>query len=190
METKVTTRDLIGDLENFPIEIVEKMLRKQYNQVNKMDVTVFQNNKRADEIHGGFRWSDTIEGYRFWDDVITLGKFDVFFKRYPERYPVDTKSKRVYIRGDVHNGEEVIKALEFRGGINKHDYTGNADALLYFIDPVTNYIVHASKFEEPLLNLLISNYTEITHPKKMVEMTVQEVAEKLGIDPELLRIKK
>ena len=85
METKVTTRDLIGDLENFPIEIVEKMLQKQYNQVNKKDITVFQNNKKADETHGGFRWSDTIEGYRFWDDVITLSKFDVFFKRYPER---------------------------------------------------------------------------------------------------------
>ena len=189
METKVTTRDLIGDLENFPIEVVEKMLRKQYNQVNKMDITVFQNNKKADEIHGGFRWSDTIEGYRFWDDVITLSKFDVFFKRYPEHHSVDPKSKRVYIRGDVDNGQEVIKALESRGGINHH-YSGNESALLYFIDPVTNYIVCAGKYEAPLQNLLISNYTEITHSKKMVEMTVQEIAEKLGIDAELLRIKK
>ena len=178
METKVTTRDLIGDLENFPIEIVEKMLRKQYNQVNKMDVTVFQNNKRADEIHGGFRWSDTIEGYRFWDDVITLGKFNVFFERYPERHSVDPKSKRVYIRGDVHNGEEVIKALELRGGINKHDYSGNATGILYFIDLVTNYIERA--VDPQCKNLLRTYYTEISPGEyTMVELTMGKLRRNL-----------
>ena len=35
METKVTQKDLIGDLENFPIEVVEKMLIEQYKHLGK-----------------------------------------------------------------------------------------------------------------------------------------------------------
>jgi hypothetical protein len=99
-------------------------------------------------------------------------------------------SKNVYIRGNKDNAKEVIKELERRGGINKYDYHGNADAL-YFIDPVTNYIAMAVKIEESFQNLLISNYTEISPCENtMVELTIEEIAEKLGVDVDKLRIKK
>jgi hypothetical protein len=183
METKVTKKDLIGDLENFPIEVVEKMLQNQYKQVNKIDITVFQKYKRSDIQSGGFRWEDTIEGHNFWNDVIYYKKFDVFFERYPKL------PKNVYIHGDKNNCQEIIKELENRGGINKYDYSGNTDSL-YYIDPVTNYIAIAPKMEESLQNILKTYYTEITLPKKIVELTMEEIAEKLGVDAELLRIKK
>lgn len=183
METKVTTKDLIGYLKNFPIEVVEKMLEYQYKQVGKIDISVFQEYNCIDKPRNGFNWKETIEGYEFWKDVIRYEKFDTFFKRYPKM------SKNVYIRGDRNNGEEVIEELKRRGGINKYDYNGNTDAL-YFIDPVTNYIAMAAKMEEALQNIIKTYYTEITPSKKMVELTVQEIAEKLGIDAELLRIKK
>ena len=183
MEIKVTKKDLIGDLKNFPIEVVEKMLQKQYKQVDKMDITVFQNNKDADRCYKGFRWSDTIEGHEFWNAVIREERFDVFFERYPK------VSKNVYIRGNRDNGEEVIEELQRRGGINKYDYTGTADAL-YFIDPVTNYINMASKIEGAFQNILKTYYTEITPSKKIIELTMEEIAEKFGVDTELLRIKK
>ena len=98
--------------------------------------------------------------------------------------------KNVYIHGDKDNGEEVIKELKSRGGINKYDYTGIGNAL-YFIDPVTNYIAMATEVEESFQNLLTSNYTEISLCENtMIELTMEEIAEKLGIDAELLRIKK
>ena len=187
METKVNVKDLIGDLENFPIEVVEKMLQKQYKQIGEKNISVFQNNKNADNNYGGFHWGDTIEGLEFWNDVIRKENFDIFFERYPK------VSKNVYIRGDVH-GEEVIKELERRGGINKWDYTGNANGMLYFIDPVTNYISGAGKAEEAFQNLLMTYYTEISpcesENRIMVELTMQEIAEKLGVDVNLLKIKK
>lgn len=183
METKVTTKDLIGDLKNFPIEVVKKMLQKQKNQVNQIDISVFQDYRFTDKQNGGFSWEDTIEGYEFWEKVLRYEKFDVFFERYPKL------SKNVYIHGNRDNGEEVIEELQRRGGINKYDYAGNADAL-YFIDPITNYITVAAKMEGALQNIIKTYYTEITPSKKMVELTVQEIAEKLGIDAELLRIKK
>ena len=45
METKITQKDLIGDLENFPIEVVEKMLIEQFKQLGKTDIAVFQYNR-------------------------------------------------------------------------------------------------------------------------------------------------
>lgn len=84
MEPKITTKDLIGDLENFPIEVVEKMLQNQYKQGNKMDITVFQYDKNSDKYQEGFHWSDTIEGHEFWNSVIREERFDIFFERYPK----------------------------------------------------------------------------------------------------------
>ena len=120
---------------------------------------------------------------RIWNFVIRRIKFHVFFERYPRIV------KNVYICGDRNNGKDVIKELESRGGINKYDYEGNTDAL-YFIDPVTNYIEMATKMDKSLQNILKTHYTEITYSKKMVELTMEEIAKKFGVDAELLRIKK
>lgn len=53
MKIKVNTTDLIGDLENFPIEVVEKMLEYQYKQLGKINIAVFQKYKNADTRLGG-----------------------------------------------------------------------------------------------------------------------------------------
>jgi hypothetical protein len=183
METKLTTKDLIGDLENFPIEVVEKMLEKQYKQVNKKDVSVFQEYNRSDIQRGGFRWENTIEGYEFWNDVIYYKKFDRFFERYPKL------SKNVYIYGDDKLYENVIKTLERRGGINVSNYIGDGGCL-YYIDPTTNYIEICIRDEQKLYNVITSTFEKIEPDKFIIEMTLPEIAEKLGIDVELLRIKK
>ena len=193
METKVTQKDLIGDLENFPIEVVEKMLIEQYKQLGKTDIDVFQYDRTKSKDNGGFRWDSTIDGHDFWNDVIRGKKFDLFFERYPKRYPLNPKSKAVYIRGDELYGKSVIAELESRGGINHHGYLGDVNGLLYFIDPVTNYIVKTSRVEVPLQNLLKTVYTEISpceSENTKVELTMQEIAEKFGINVEQLRIKK
>ena len=77
--------DLIGDIKNFPIEIVEKMLERQKGCNNEIDVTIFQKSRTKDFYNGGFRWNFTIEGYEFWKNVIFKKKFDVFFKKYPKK---------------------------------------------------------------------------------------------------------
>lgn len=184
METKVTTKDLIGDLEDFPIELVEIMLQKQYKQVDKMDISIFQKCKFSDKYQGGFHWSDTIEGHEFWNDVIREGRFDVFFERYPKL------SKKVYICGDNKLYENVIKTLERRGGINAKGLLGNSDYAVYYIDPKTNYIERCTQDSEKLYNIITLTFEKIEPDKFIIEMTLPEIAEKLGIDVELLRIKK
>ena len=61
--------------------------------------------------------------------------------------------------------------------------------MLYFIDPVTNYIERA--VDPQYKNLLMTYYTEISPGDyTMVELTMGEIAEKLGVDVNKLRIKK
>ena len=189
MKIKVNTTDLIKKLEGFPFEIVEKMLEHQYAQNNIVDISVFHNLPSAEKYQGGFDWRTSPEGFSFWDEIIHGKNFDKFFERYPKRYPLNPKSKAVYIRGDVNNGANVIKELESRGGINIWNKMGNANHMLYFIDPVTNYIERA--VDPQCKNLLRTYYTEILPGDyTMVEITMGEIAEKLGIDVNKLRIKK
>ena len=174
----VTTKDLIGDLKNFPIEVVEKMLQKQYKQFGEKDISIFQNNRYSEK---GFSWNNTIEGYDFWRRVICCKEFDVFFERYPKL------SKNVYIFGDEKLYANVIKSLEKRGGINANNLIGNKG--VYYIDPKTNHIERTSYLDEKLYNVITSTFEKIEPDKIIVEMTLSEIAEKLGIDVELLRIK-
>ena len=64
-----------GQLEGFPIEVVEKMLHYQVEQGNKRDVTIFEANKLAAKCQQGFEWTDTPENQDFWSHVIDKKNF-------------------------------------------------------------------------------------------------------------------
>lgn len=76
---KVKEEDLIGKLEGFPIEIVQRMVDYQANP----DVSVFQKRLGASSISGGFTWAMSPEGSDFWGDVIVNKQFNKFFEKYP-----------------------------------------------------------------------------------------------------------
>jgi hypothetical protein len=86
----VTQNDLIGSLEGFPIEVVEKMLYNQQLQGNPKDILIFQRHNTIDKHGGGFDWEMTIEGDNFWLNVINNKNFNLFFEKYPikiQEYP-------------------------------------------------------------------------------------------------------
>lgn len=86
---EVTEKDLKGEIEGFPIEVVQKMIERQVEQGNKADVSIFTQFKIANQVNGGFTWSKTPEGADFWIDVIGEQKFKTFF----EKYPIKSHSK-------------------------------------------------------------------------------------------------
>ena len=79
---KVTEKDLIGDIEGFPIEVVQKMIERQVEQGNEADVTVFQ--RFVWDAADGFCWVEAEEGHCFWSDVVEEKCFDTFFEKYPK----------------------------------------------------------------------------------------------------------
>ena len=80
---KVYKKDLIGSLKNFPIEIVELMLKRQYEQKGNTDIKIFQDSRFSSRW--GFRWDLTEEGYNFWAEVISRKNFNLFYEKYPKK---------------------------------------------------------------------------------------------------------
>jgi hypothetical protein len=73
--------DLIGQISDFPIEVVQKMVERQYAQNGSCDVSVFQRNKDAG--FNGFCWANTPEGDLFWRQIINNKRWHIFFDEYP-----------------------------------------------------------------------------------------------------------
>jgi hypothetical protein len=181
---KVEQSDLVGGIKDFPIEVVEKMIEEQVKQGKKADVEVFQKNASTDTEEGGFDWMKTEQGYEFWDEVIGVGNFDLFFKKYPK------KANLVYIAGDSEIGMDIIKTLEKYGGINEHNYKGDRDDVVYYIEP-NNKFIEVCDFEVniKLWDVLLATYTSIDAEQIILEVTMEEIAEKFGVDVSNLRIK-
>jgi hypothetical protein len=184
---KVEQSDLVGDIEEYPIEVVEKMIEEQIKQGNCPNVAVFQNDVSACAGDGGFDWSDTKDGDDFWVEVLDGGNFDLFFKKYPKK----NNTNLVYIVGDSEIGMDIIKTLEKYGGINEHNYKGNRDDVLYYIEPNNNFIeVCDFKLNNLLYEVLMVTYTPIDAEEIVLEVTMEEIAEKFGVNVTNLRIKK
>lgn len=191
---KVKKEDLVGELLDFPIEIVQKMVERQVEQGNIPDVTIFQKDCRATKLDGGFTWSLTIENDVFWYIVIVQKRFDDFFKKYPKSSP----SKKVYIWGHPTKGNKVIEALKERGGIDRGvGYAGNRTDSIYYIDPITSNITHCrsdittdDRLERLLFNMVTTYHEKIEINEDELEVTLDEIAEKFGVDVEKLKIKK
>lgn len=184
---KVEQSDLVGDIENFPIEVVEKMIEEQVKQGNIPNVKVFQEYFFASYSDNGFDWSSTDEGYDFWQEVIGESRFNLFFEKYPKK----NNTNLVYIIGDSEVGMDIIKTLEKYGGINRHNYNGNRDGVLYYINPNNNTIeMCCMDTEQNLYEILLATYTPIDAEDSVLEITMEEIAEKFGVDVTNLRIKK
>lgn len=105
----VTEKDLIGEIKDFPIEVVEKMIERQVEQGNEADVRVFQEHKTS--YSPGFDWDETVEGFGFWNSIIDEKNFDLFFEKYPkeeeekkeEDYWIDTKGRRMLVWYDTED---------------------------------------------------------------------------------------
>lgn len=176
---KVTEKDLIGNLKGFPIEVVEKMLEKQQMQKGYTDIKILQ-----DRVGGAFQWDITSEGHTFWENVILYKYFNVFFTKYPK------KNKYVYIYQDgTKNGKDIISTLVKYGGIDSLRLNGQSKGSIYYIRPNCNTIA-AIVPHTPEGSLVKTFYTEIQPEPSVTEYTMQEIADKLGINVNELRIKK
>lgn len=186
---KVEQSDLVGNIKDFPIEVVEKMIEEQVKQGNCPNVKVFQDYVTADVNDGGFSWWNTDDGNDFWLEVVGDGNFDLFFEKYPKK----NNTNLVYIVGDSEIGKDIIKTLEKYGGINEHRYNGCCNDSIYYIDPNNNLIemcCFSCKGDKKLYEVLLATYTPIKAEESVLEVTMEEIAKKFGVEGTNLRIKK
>jgi hypothetical protein len=79
----VKQSDLIGDVAEFPIEIVQIIVNRGLEQEPRLDSVL---RRMQTSIVATFAWYQTIEGELFWRRVIAERLWDVFYKRYPELF--------------------------------------------------------------------------------------------------------
>lgn len=181
---KVEQSDLVGDIKDMPIEVVEKMIEEQVAQGNCPNVEIFQKNLTADNVDGGFNWYKSDGGSEFWIEVIENDNFELFFEKYPK------KPNLVYIVGDSEIGMDIIKTLEKYGGINEHNYKGERNDAVYYIEPNNNFIEICDFAHLKLWDVILATYTPIDAEESVLEVTMEEIAKKFGVDVTNLRIKK
>ena len=61
----VEQSDLIGEIKDFPIEVVQAMVDEQVMQGNKAAAHPFWIAKSADVLDGGFRFDKSVDGFCF-----------------------------------------------------------------------------------------------------------------------------
>ena len=161
---KVEERDLVKDIQGFPIEVVQKMLEYQVSQGNKEDVSIFQNRIAADKTAKGFDWKDTEEGMAFWNSVINKKKFDIFFNKYPKQLTEQTSFKYLYIKCTSKDSKNIIQTLKQYGGKNTTGLEGrvtNPSRSLYYIDQYQNIRYVMNDWDPVLYELILKNGKEI-----------------------------
>jgi len=172
----VKPEDLIGDIEGFPIEVVQKMV--DYQEVP--DVTVFQRTS-YEGTPRGFTWSVSSEGGDFWNDVILNTDFQKFFQKYPKQEfdIVLTHSNGFQIfREPVLM--EVSCTSTFITTVERYIFGKKYNKYYAWGDTVDGD-VHIWQYVRP-----------IQQPKEepIIELTLQQIAEKFNIDSSKLRIKE
>ena len=66
---EITKSHLVGEIADFPMEVVERMVYEQINQSQKPNPTVFAIKNSAPTGEGGFSWTFTEDGYAFDPDA-------------------------------------------------------------------------------------------------------------------------
>ena len=103
--------DLIGNISDFPIEIVQKMVERSTEQEHWFDdigMITFQHHISS-AGRGGFNWGSTPEGHSFWESIIEHKRFDLFFDLYPCKY----LGKTIYIETDGTNNREQLSKIRY-----------------------------------------------------------------------------
>lgn len=184
---KVKPSDLKGRIQDFPIEVVQKMVERQYEQICKYDVSVFQSDQYKGKFNGGFTWNETVEGDNFWRQVISYNNFDLFFEKYPRETTYANPDCHYYIKKTSETKiNDIISKLKSLGG--KSIYKDRAIYDIYYIDPVNKNIERC--YNDSIIAHLIKTFYTETFVDTVYEYTMDEIAEKLGVDVKQLKIKK
>ena len=182
----VEKKDLKGEIKDFPIEVVQRMVDNQVLQGNKANVSVFQHDPFTVQFMGGFDWDETSEGHDFWERIIENREFYPFFEHF--------SNNMVYtcmLQGKSKHNANIIKHLEELGGKNTREFKIAFSDIIYYISPsktISTLPMNDDTFA--LLDMAGFNFVWCADDESIKEYTMEEIANALGIAVEDLRIKK
>lgn len=106
-------------IEQLPDFIIEQMLTNQEAQGNLRDINVFKKKIDAFKEQGGFNWSETPQGKKYWAVVFNTGRFPAQELTIGEliivSYSDGTEGYKRYLGQSVINGTSMVIATTDRG---------------------------------------------------------------------------
>lgn len=173
----VTHEDLVGEISNFPLHVVQMMVNNQVAQGNTANVKIFQNKKDTSKRFGGFDWSKTPQGTKYWNKAINFGCFgdDPCL---PSKEVVTNESPK-YKFGDKVSFKKGNRTIE--------------QVVIAYVPNCPNPIWCVNN--ETFLNMMrgFSIYGTLNcreEGKSLVYLTMEDISKGkgVGIDPSLIRI--
>lgn len=178
----VKEEDLTGDLVCFPKEIVQLMVKRQFEQTGKCDISVFQEDCSVGVKSGGFTWYRTEEGRDAWEVVMSNTNllkrmFPVLRKAFQETHPT-----YVYVTNSSSVGDPNVYERKVLVSINNGMAYTWAD--ISKIEDVTK----ATRVVRWNHHLSEEEYDRLKNG--IVELTIEEIEKKLKLYPGSLKIKE
>lgn len=186
----ITKEDLIGQIADFPLEIVEAMVANQVRQGNPANVKVFQDKVDASFVEGGFSWNKSAEGQFFWSKVINGKQFPAEAVQ-PDKFNEGTTSTLVgqkspeEVKTSLKYGDRVI--AEEKGRRLRRIFIGFTDDNR--ILAVTNEGFKQLQGDTNMCPRVMA-YKVWEKEEDYVYLTLKDISEGkgVGVDPKLIRI--
>lgn len=110
-QVKISAKD---NIQTFPKEVFNKILENLKREgISKKEAV----KRLKNDMIGAFDWSESVEGYDFWDNIDDGFGFDAFFEKYPKKTK-KKKSKSLSLN-------EPIYRMNRRGSFNIDEHTSN-----------------------------------------------------------------
>lgn len=179
---EVKDEDLTGDLEGFPKEIVQLMVKRQFEQTGKCDISVFQKNYFADLKFGGFTWEMTEEGRNAWN--VVTSNTDLLKRMVPVLRTAFREKRPTYVY--VTNSSKVDNPSEYRKRVlvtinNGRAYTWASASSIEMVKTARNILSWDHYLTE-------EQYDELD--RGIVELTIDDIEKRLNVKKGCLKIKE
>lgn len=179
---KVKDEDLIASLKDIPREIVQLMVRRQFEQTGKCDISVFQEDCSVGVKSGGFAWHRTEEGRDAWNIVtsntdLLKSMVPVLRNAFQEKRPT-----YVYVTNSSSVGDPNVYERKVLVAINNGTaYTWADISKIEDITKATRVVRWDHHLSEEGYDMLKNG---------IVELTIEEIEKKLKLNPGSLKIKE
>lgn len=156
MKYVVKIEDIRGAIAGYPIEIIQMAVDRGVEQGCDANCVIQSLQFSAS---GGFSWSGTPEGLKFWLQIMSRHKFRIFFQRYPREFSDGVH----YFVIDVGRRFWVDGAKTFLGENPRFSFMGHSGDLFYIVKHGSSTTTGFALKDSPRYRWAIENGTEIKY---------------------------
>jgi hypothetical protein len=156
MKYIVKKEDIRGEIAGYPIEIIQAAVDRGVEQGTDANIVI---RRMQYSTSGGFSWSGTPEGRRFWGPIMCRHKFNIFFQRYPREF-VDGVH---YFVIDIDRRYWVDVAKTFLGEYPRFAFKGHSGDLFYIVKHGNSINTGFALKDSPRYRWAIENGTKINY---------------------------